>query len=317
MSHNLFQQGFKQLSSMPAWKNPVWKNPVIIKEIRTRMRGNRAFILVTIHLVILALVTTLAYLTVGSSLGSNTTLDQRRILGKSTFGLIIWLELVTISFVAPALTSGAISAERERQTFDLLRVTLLPARSLVLGKYAAGLVFILLLLFTSIPLQSPAFIVGGVLPEEIIIATLILLVTTLAFCAVGIFVSSLVSRTLLSTVLAYAYAIFILFGLPMIFLIILILYGVSPSGITDYALSTQALLLSTAWFFISISPMATMIATEYYILEQRSIWLVDIPLRSDLHVMLPSPWILYTLIYLGLTILLLWGSVRLVRRIEH
>jgi ABC-2 type transport system permease protein len=316
MKRNLLRQGLGHLSEKPLWKNPVWKNPVVIKDIRTRMRGNRAFIVVTIHLVVLALVTSLAYLTVGSSLGSNTTLEQRRVLGKSIFGLLIWLELVTISFVAPALTSGAISTERERQTFDLLRVTLLPARSLVLGKYIAGLVFILLLLFTSIPLQGPAFLVGGVLPEEIIIATLILLVTALAFCGFGMFVSSLVSRTLLSSVLAYAYAILLVFGLPMIFLIILLLSSSTLENLDQLGTSAQALLLSIAWFFISLTPLATIIATEYFLLDQHAIWMVNIPLNSGLSVRLPSPWILYVCISLGFTILMLWGSIRLVRRGE-
>ena len=49
----------------------------------------------------------------------------RYAFGKAIFGLIVWLELVMISFTAPALTSGAIALERERQTFDLLKVTLL------------------------------------------------------------------------------------------------------------------------------------------------------------------------------------------------
>ncbi len=99
------------------------------------MRGYRAVLLLTAHLVVLALVVGLAYLFIRSSLTTIGNLEERRTFGKSAFGLIIWMELVMISFVAPALTSGAISIERERQTFDLLRVTLLPARSLVWGKY--------------------------------------------------------------------------------------------------------------------------------------------------------------------------------------
>ncbi len=48
------------------------------------------------------------------------------------FGLLVWMELVMISFTSPALTSGAISLERERQTFDP------PLRRGVIWSPAAG-----------------------------------------------------------------------------------------------------------------------------------------------------------------------------------
>lgn len=98
-----------------------WKNPVLVKEIRTRMRGKRAFIILTAHLLTLGMAVFLAYLVFQLSSSSTTTLENRRVFGKSLFGLLVWMELVMISFTAPALTSGAIAAERERQTYDLLR----------------------------------------------------------------------------------------------------------------------------------------------------------------------------------------------------
>ena len=212
--------------------SPFWKNPVIIKEVRIRMRGYRAVLLLTAHLLVLALVVGLAYLFIRSSLTTIGNLEQRRAFGKASFGLIVWMELVMISFVAPALTSGAISIERERQTFDLLRVTLLPARSLVWGKYISGLIFVFLLLFTSIPLQGPAFLIGGVQVQEILLAILMLAVTAAWFCALGMLLSSLIPRTLVSATLAYAVTIFLVFGIPIIAVIIGSLFGTLLGGNT-------------------------------------------------------------------------------------
>jgi ABC-type transport system involved in multi-copper enzyme maturation permease subunit len=297
--------------------NAPWKNPVFIKEIRTRMRGNRAFVVLTIHLFLVGLAIGLIYIIFQSSVSSGNSLEERRTFGKALFILILGLELMMMSFITPALTSGSISMERERQTFDLLRVTLLPARDLVLGKYTSGIIFIFLLLFTAIPLYGPAFLAGGVLLEEILIGILILTVTAFAFCAVGIFISSLSSRTLLSTVLAYSFAIFIVFGIPIIMLIaLLVLNFPSSNNIALYPPLTQAILLSLAWLLISITPLAALISTEIILLSQQSVFWAKISLNSQTSVTLISPWISYALIYILLSLFLLWLSIVLVDRNE-
>jgi ABC-type transport system involved in multi-copper enzyme maturation permease subunit len=294
------------------------KNPVMIREIRTRMRGNRAFILLTAHLIILGLFITMSYLILRSTFSSSWSLENRRTFGKAVFGLIVWLELIMVSFIAPALTAGSISTEREHQTLDLLRVTLLTARNLVFGKYLSGLIFIFLLLFTSVPLQSLTFLSGGVLPEEIFLGVLILTVSAITFCAVGIFFSALIPRTLVSTVLAYAIAIFLVFGIPMILLIILILLTNSSGSTFDQLTPlSQTLLIFSGWILISSTPLATMIGTEAVILDQQSVLLANIEISNQLTVTLLSPWIPFATIYLGFSILLLLISVRLVKKFDY
>ena len=295
----------------------LWKNPVMVKDFRTRMRGNRAFILLTAHLLIMGGFAFLVYILLVSSMSPRGSLEERRIFGKAIFGLLVGMEMVMISFVAPALTSGAISTERERQTYDLLRVTLLSPRSLVMGKYLSGLVFIFLLLFTSLPLQSPAFLLGGLLPEEIIIAILILAVTAIAFCAVGIFTSSFFNRTLISTVLTYAFAIFLVFGIPIILIIFLTLFNTSLGNLVEHLSQMwQAVLLGAAWLLLSITPFGTIVASEAILLEENSILYTTISLTSKMKLVLPSPWLIYTLIYLLFSGLLLWLSVRRVGKLE-
>jgi ABC-2 type transport system permease protein len=298
---------------------PFWKNPVLIKEVRTRMRGYRAVLLLTAHLVVLSLVIGVAYLFFRSALTTIGNLEQRLIFGKSAFGLIIWIELVMISFVAPALTSGAISVEHERQTFDLLRVTLLPARSLVWGKYLSGLIFIFLLLFTSIPLQGPAFLIGGVLVQEILLATLILAVTAIGFCALGLLFSSLIPRTLVSATLSYAVTIFLVFGIPIVAAIIGILFSalISTNPPDQISPQTEGLLIVIGWIVICFTPMASMIGTEVILLNQHSLFLAEIPLSNGSKLLLPSPWLPYVIFYLLLSLAAIWLSIQLVKRKEN
>lgn len=298
----------------------IWKNPVLVKEIRTRMRGNRAFVVISAHLLTIGLIILLAYTLYASSMSDYNRIEERRNLGKVLFGLLISLELVVISFTAPALTSGTISSEREHQTFDLLQVTLLKPRALVLGKYISSLVFIFLLLFTAIPLQSPAFLVGGVRVQELILGVVILATCAVTFCAVGIFFSSVFKRTLISTVSSYAFAIFMVFGAPLLGLFFVAFAANSLSDLfrgLPEVIKGAALVIG--WLLISLTPTTTIIATESFLLSQNNTWLlrVDVPLSTpSMEIFLPSPWILFVAFYGLLSIVLLVASILMVKRVE-
>jgi ABC-type transport system involved in multi-copper enzyme maturation permease subunit len=295
----------------------VWRNPVLVKEIRTRMRGSRAFVLLSAHLLALGLALLAVYLILRSDISLLNNPQQRGTFGKLIFGLMVWLELIMVSFTAPALTSGAIALERERQTFDLLRVTLLEARALVLGKYLAGLVFVFLLLLTSLPLFSPAFILGGVLLEEILIAVLILAVSALAFLAVGLFFSSLTSRALVAAVLSYAFAILINFGAPILMAVILTLVSAVNTGGPGPSPQTLRLLYYLGWLAVSLTPLPTMIASEAALLDNQGPWLASLPLGNGQQLTMILPWVIYVVAYLLLSLILIWVSARRVGRAER
>ncbi len=295
----------------------LWKNPVIVKEIRTRMRGSRAFWMVSIHLVILALILGIVYVGLISTMSTSGNVEQRRYFGKAIFGLVIALELITISFTAPALTAGMISSERERKTYDLLRVTLLPSVDLIRGKYISGLVFVFLLVFTSLPLIGPAFMIGGVSIPEVFIASIIVLVTAIAFCAMGIFFSSLFSRTLISTVFTYGLSILLIFGIPFVSLIIVIVFGVSiESSARGLAPGVANVILVLGWLLVALTPLATILATEIAYLDQNTWLLFTVSMPDNAKMTLVSPWVIYVIFYLLLSFVLLWISIRLNQRKE-
>ena len=281
------------------------------------MRGNRAFILVSAHLLFLSLLVSLVYLLFQSSFSSTNSLEDQRSFSKIIFGLLVILELVMISFVAPALTAGSISMERERHTYDLLRVTLLSTRSLVFGKFSSALTFIFLLLITSIPMLSPAFIMGGVLASEILVSILILSTGAITFCAIGLFFSSIIHRTLLANVLSYACAVFLMFGIPVMAVTALVTFqsgntfrveNLSPIAITVWVI--------LAWIVISLSPLATIITTEFILLEQNSLWWVEIPLKNDLSLHILSPWVCHLVFYGLLVLVLIWITIQRLNSVE-
>lgn len=191
-------------------------NPVMLKELRGRMRGLRGFAIITIFLILMSFFTILLYLLRVPQGGAVVTGE----LGRLLFIGVLFIELMLIIFIVPALTAGAITSERERKTYDLLQTTLITKAAFVVGKMQSALGYIMLLLLSAIPLQSIAFLFGGVSEAEMILALLILAVSAMALGAFGMFFSSVTERTLSATVRAYTAALAIAIGLPIAALIL-------------------------------------------------------------------------------------------------
>lgn len=298
------------------------ENPIVLKELRGRMRGGRSYILITAYLILLGGLVGMIYLGHAAAELSPGSGVSSRSLGKSIFGAVVGLELMMVVFIAPALTAGSISSEREHQTYDLIRTTLLSPRSLIIGKLTSALSFLLLLLVVAFPLQSLAYLSGGVSLEELFIAFLLLIVTATTFSVIGLFISSFVRRTLPSTVISYLVANLVVFGIPIfVYVTIAILSGyLFGSGLGNLSAIQQSILetilIIIGWFFVSVNPLATAIASEIILLEQQSALYMNIPLSNGTNVFVLSPWIGYVIIYTILSIFLLWSSIVLVRRVD-
>jgi ABC-type transport system involved in multi-copper enzyme maturation permease subunit len=291
----------------------VFENPVVVKELRGRMRGARAFTVLTIYLLLLGAFTSLMYVAVAES--SMNVSGQVNIgeIGRTLFGGIVAIEMLLVSFIAPAFTAGAISGEREHQTYDLLRTTLLPPYVLVLGKLLSSMLYVLLLLLAAIPLQSIAFFFGGVAETEVILSFVILTATALLFSTFGIYFSSRTRRTLSASVLTYGFAVFVTFGLPLILGSLVFILGLSTSAMSS---NQEIVLLYAMGLILCTNPAATALLTQYVLLNQRSIGTFSYTLTSGQTVTLVSPWIPFTVLYLVLTALFFALAVRRVRKKE-
>ena len=299
----------------------IQENPIVLKELRGRMRGGRAYILITIYLILLGGLVGMIYLGHAVAQTSPGSGISSQSLGKTIFGAATGLELMMIIFIAPALTAGAISSEREHQTYDLLRTTLLSPRSLIIGKLTSALSFLLLLLVVAFPVQSLAYLSGGVSLEELFIAFLLLIVTAITFSVIGLFISSFTPRTLASTVISYIAANLLVFGIPIfVYITIAFLGSFVLSGGLNLSTSLQAVieivLIIVGWFFVCTNPVAAAIGTEVILLEQQSALYMNIPLSNGTNVPVISPWIGYVVIFLFISALLILLSIAIVRRMD-
>ncbi len=287
-------------------------NPVILKELRGRMRGGQAFTLLTIYLGLIAMFIVFIYSLIAPTYSFRWDPSLRQEAGKAIFGTVVLLELFLISFIAPGLTSGAITSERERQTYEILRTTLLSARSLVLGKLGSAFAYLFLLILTAVPLQSLAFLLGGVGLGELIASELMLIVTAVFFCTLGIFFSSILKRTLAATVSSYAAILFSFLALVFIFFLIAYTEAISlnsPSKFTEY------ILVLLIWVFVCTNPLMAAIMSEVILIEDQNLFFTTNQLfGSSGPTFLPSPWIVYVLFYTFLTVILILLSIYLVKR---
>jgi len=184
-------------------------NPVLLKELKVKMRGWRAAGIVALYLLILSLVAFfIIYTTYMNPYGSS--IDPQVSIGAYT-GLAI-VQFILIMFIVPALTAGAISSEREKQTLDLVLCTRLKPISIITGKLLASTSQTLLLIISSLPLFSLVFLFGGISIKEVVQLFAFYIVTAITIGCVGIFFSTCLRRTTAATVLTYGVVAFLCFG---------------------------------------------------------------------------------------------------------
>ena len=194
---------------------------VTSRELRGRMRGRRAFVILTIYLLLLAAIAfgIYAYLQrqadldaalrmrdseawFGSLGGVSPGFALSASVGHMLFSGILVLETLLVLILAPAFTAGAISSEREHQTLDLLVTTPLSTLGVVVGKLVSALAWVLVLILASVPLMSLVFVFGSVGPEDVLRAYVLLFSLAFGMGAIGLFLSTLLRRTQAATVLA-------------------------------------------------------------------------------------------------------------------
>jgi ABC-type transport system involved in multi-copper enzyme maturation permease subunit len=209
-----------------------------VKELRGRMRGRRAFVILTLYLLFLAafawaweLIAERAYGNSGSLYGGSAAFASA-LIGQEIFGALLIVETLLVVLLAPAFTAGAISMEREKQTLDMLTATPISSLAIVIGKLLSALTYVFILIVASIPLTAMVFVFGGVGPDEVVRGYIVLLVTALGLGSLGLFISALMQRTQAATVVAVFSVMALTMGTLFIVVFWTTMAGTSPNSPT-------------------------------------------------------------------------------------
>lgn len=285
------------------------QNPVAVKELRSRMRGRRAFVVLTLYLLLMSSLISLVYLAYAASSGPGSV--AAREVGKAVFAAVLSVEVFLVIFVGPAFTAGAITGEKERQTYDLLRTTLLPASAVVLGKLISSLSYVILLIVASIPLQSIAFLLGGLSLSELVIAQLLIVVAAVAYALFGLYCSSVMPTTLAATVTTFAGAAFMTLGVPLIAFLFAVALG--QSLLSSGSLLMDALLQYGVLIFSATNLPATLIVSDLILLQENTLFFFR-QASAGMTLWLFSPWPLFIIVHALGALLLYTLTVQRVRR---
>jgi ABC-2 type transport system permease protein len=184
-------------------------NPIVAKEYRSRMRTWKSPVAMMVYILLIG---GLGYLVFSLVASPNSGLVGGSNRGQVLFSVLVGFQVILLTFITPALTAGAISSERERQTIDLLFVTRIRPFSIIWGKLLASMSFVVLLLILSIPIFSLVFLFGGIELDQVVYAFLVTLVTALTLGMLGIAFSTWLRRSLVATVVSYVAAFVLIVG---------------------------------------------------------------------------------------------------------
>jgi ABC-type transport system involved in multi-copper enzyme maturation permease subunit len=183
-----------------------WTNPVMVKEFRCRRFGRSHWML---RLMALCAVASLA-LSCVAVLG---VLDW----GVETIGsIMVFLQMALVVLLAPSLTSGLISSERESGGWQLLQMTPLSAGAILRGKLLSVVWPLFLVLCATLPGYVVLIALEPALTQQVLRVLLCLGLTAAFAVLLGAAVSSLFRHTAVATTVAYAALLAVCAG-PMLF----------------------------------------------------------------------------------------------------
>ena len=208
------EAGASQQQGPAAAKRPPL-NPVLAKELRTRLQGPRAWILLTVYLMLLGGILYIAYTAESATNGDVFAVESPTRFasaGRTMFEMVILFMLLLVLFLVPGFTSGAIAGERERQTLVPLQVTLLRPWQIVLGKVGSSFALLALLVVAAAPFLGVAYLIGGVTISTVLKGVGIVLFTGLVLAVMTVGCSAIFRRVQVATVMSYAVVLFLLVG---------------------------------------------------------------------------------------------------------
>jgi ABC-type Na+ efflux pump permease subunit len=130
------------------------------------------------------------------------TLGESARVGLLLFQLIVFVELLLLIFFAALSAASAVAQEKDRRTFILLLITDMRDYEIVLGKLVGSLLPIILFLGVSVPLLSILLILGGIDPNQVIQASVVLLMTACVSGSLGGLIALWRERTFQSLALS-------------------------------------------------------------------------------------------------------------------
>ena len=169
---------------------------ILSLELRQRVRGVAAWVLLGIFVILVAMVTGAVWIALagfGPEAGA----------GAGIYSTIIYFVLLLGTLVTPALSGNAINGDRDAGTLATTQVTLITTWQLILGKFLAAWITALAFLVAALPFLLLSLISGDVYWDTILVSVVILALELAVVAAVGVGLSAIIQKPLFSIVTTY------------------------------------------------------------------------------------------------------------------
>ncbi|MAE63096.1 MAG: hypothetical protein CMJ18_02385 [Phycisphaeraceae bacterium] len=245
--------------------------PLLTKELTEQAARKRTYVVRVIYAVLL--------FAAGAGflwqLLDTTRGNALQVLGRGAelFMAVVGLQFAGIYLFLPALVSGAITGEKERQSLTLLMVTDLRPWEIIIQKLVGRLLPMLTFLLLSLPLMAIAYAFGGVTTSLLVSAVVLLGLTCLQVASFSLMLSSWCRSSVSAFMGTYILGTLAYFG-PFFFFMIL----------REFELFD--LLHSVGWQrsvrFISLEEAATILMSHVppWVFVERAVWTGALPTAS-------------------------------------
>ncbi|MFG0248820.1 MAG: hypothetical protein ACF8OB_08030 [Phycisphaeraceae bacterium JB051] len=163
-------------------------NPILMRIVHGGSRRVRhlwvrmGYVGVMVMLVMLALAS-------GGGIGQDISMTALAKAGAHVFAQIAYGQVILICLLSPLFMAGAISAEQQGKTFDIMLTTPLSNLQIVFGSLLGRLYFVLALLISGLPLFSVLLIFGGVPVSAVFVSFAVAGLSALLMGAVAVTLS--------------------------------------------------------------------------------------------------------------------------------
>ncbi len=158
--------------------------PILTRELTIRPRRRQFYIARAMYVLILMLLMGTAWLVVTGTQYIRDVGDSAR-FGMAWFQIAAPLQALVGFFAAGVIAAGSVCQEKDRRTLDLLLMTELTNRELVLGKLLGSLVTLFSMLAAGVPVFMLSALLGGISERQIFLTFLVTAAAMLLGGAVG------------------------------------------------------------------------------------------------------------------------------------
>lgn len=138
---------------------------------------------------------------------NEATLGDAARFGSSLFQIVVYVQLMLLTFFAALSAASAVSQEKDRRTFILLLLTDMRDYEIVLGKLVGALLPITVFLLTAVPFSALLLLLGGIDPRQVIESAVVLLAACFAAGSLGGLVALWRERTYQALALAVLFIV--------------------------------------------------------------------------------------------------------------